>query len=687
MLELNLYPITGLYQELYNPDLLSMSEPLGAESGIDVFKNINSYFWADVLSEKTIDSLLDILNERKGFIDNTNFKYKAVLNNPQFFKKSVTDAVVALASHSISKKGFFSCLETLQIFCNLYSEFISNPFTLTIEDGFDVDEISSETLINNALNPAKNPYYSFLNKNCKKIIIESAPQIIWLRGKIRLSTITLALLAKKANPEVHICVVGHSSEYYSLSKIVDYLKMNKLLFKVIDSIILDDDRNTMKNIYDCVLNQRDLNNVDNILFFDKENDEIVQTKTRISKQHVSDWTMTRRKCITSDCGVSASQLTNIRLWPNSKCFWNKCTFCGINKKYDEVYYGDTFANVDEKIEHIKKMYSQGCKYYWFIDEAIPPATISNFAQKLLDNNIEIFWQVRSRIDYRYNDIDFALLYKAGLREIRLGLESASTRIQKLMNKFSVDIDNLYIENLVKKFNNNGISVHFPMIIGFPTESIAERRETYEFLEYLSRKYPLTTFNINVLGLDISSELFKEYSKFNISEIRFPCSPKYFLGNIVGWDSFESPYDRSTLDFERNNVMRNILYPWMPTNCVLPIFIFYRLSETSRNTLIWKCVDNENNLLDIESTIELSPGNSEIVRSEKMSVIYNLTSHHLIECDEVSLLLVDYLKQSRTVREAVNYMLTQFPYEPYDWNHYIEQINQLRDLGFIDVKLS
>ena len=170
MLELNLYPITGLYQELYNPDLLSMSEPLGAESGIDVFKNINSYFWADVVSEKTIDFLLDILNERKEFIANIDFKYRAVLNNRQFFKKSVADAVVALASHSVSKKGFFSCLETLQIFCNLYSEFISNPFTLTIEDGFDVDEISSETLINNALNPAKNPYYSFLNKNCKNII-------------------------------------------------------------------------------------------------------------------------------------------------------------------------------------------------------------------------------------------------------------------------------------------------------------------------------------------------------------------------------------------------------------------------------------------------------------------------------------------------------------------------------------
>lgn len=685
MLELNLYPITGLYQELYNPDLLSMSEPLGTESGIDVFKNINSYFWANVLSEKTIDFLLDVLNDRKEFIDNMNFKYKAILNNPHFFKKSVKDAVVALSSHSISKKGFFSYLETLQIFCNLYSEFVSAPFVLTIEDGFDVDEISSETLISNALNPAKNPYYSFLKNNCRNIIIESNPKIIWIRGKIRLSTITLALFAKNANPQVHICVVGHSSEYYSLSKIVDYLKMNRLLFSVIDSIILDDDINAMKNLYDCVVNQSDLHNVDNILFFDKKKDMIVQTKTNISKQHISDWTTTRRKCITSNNGISASQLTNVRLWPNSKCFWNKCTFCGINKKYDEMHYGDSFANIDEKIEHIKEMHNNGCNYFWFIDEAIPPTTISSFAQKLLDNHIDIFWQVRSRIDYKYNDVDFSLLYKAGLREIRLGLESANSRIQKLMNKFSVDIDNLYIENLVKNFNDNGISVHFPMIIGFPTESVEERRETYEFLEYLSRNYPLTTFNINVLGLDVSSELFKEYPKFNISEIRFPCSPKYFLGNIVGWDSFESPYDRNTLDLERNNVMRNILYPWMPTNCILPIFIFYRLSETSRNTLIWKCIENEKKPLEIESIVEISEGNSEITRNTESSVIYNLSSHHLIECDKISLSLIDYLKKSKSVRDAVNYMLTLFSDESYDWNYYIEQIQQLEELGFIDVK--
>lgn len=46
MVEMNIYPITGLYQELYNPDLLSMAEPIGDNEGIGVLKNINSFFWA-----------------------------------------------------------------------------------------------------------------------------------------------------------------------------------------------------------------------------------------------------------------------------------------------------------------------------------------------------------------------------------------------------------------------------------------------------------------------------------------------------------------------------------------------------------------------------------------------------------------------------------------------------------------
>ena len=684
MVEMNIYPITGLYQELYNPDLLSMAEPIGDDEGIGVLKNINSFFWAKILSEETIDLLLNIISEKRKH-STFNLKYEAVANNPKYFKKSVLEAAIVLSSHSLTQKEFFSYLETLQIFCNMYSEYISNPFTLTIEDGFDVDEISSETMINNALNPSQNPYYSFLKDNCKQIILEKKPNLIWLRGKIRLSTITLALFAKNANPDVHICVVGHSSEYYSLNKIVEYLKMNKKLFEVIDSIILDDDKNTMKNLYNCILNKQDLSSVNNILYWDNIKKEVIQTKNNITEKNIYDWTVTRRKNNVITNNIAASQLANIRLWPNSRCFWNKCTFCGINKKYDEVSYGDSFSNVDKVIVHIENMYKNGCKYFWFIDEAIPPVTIEEFAKKLLEKDINIFWQIRSRIDYEYKNIDFNLLYKAGLREIRLGLETANNRIRKLMKKFATEIKNEYIEELVKKFNDSGISVHFPMIVGFPTETSDERYETYEFLEKLNKKYPLMTFNINILGLDVSSELFKNYYKFNISEIKFPCSPQYYLGNIVGWNCKQSVFNRELLDIERNGIMKKVLYPWMPTNCILPVFIFYRLSETSRNTLIWKCNDKEKSTINMETIIQISEANSIVDYKKNRIRVYNLSSHHLIEVDTIIWKLIKYIEKQVSVRDVINYMVITFKEERYDWNYYEEQIKKLLELGFIELK--
>lgn len=87
--ELNLYPIVGLYQELYNPDFLSMSEPLGNPDGIDMLKNINSCFWSEILSENTIDRVIKLLEIRQKYIPDTDFKIKAVLKKPHFLRNSL----------------------------------------------------------------------------------------------------------------------------------------------------------------------------------------------------------------------------------------------------------------------------------------------------------------------------------------------------------------------------------------------------------------------------------------------------------------------------------------------------------------------------------------------------------------------------------------------------------------------
>ena len=97
-----------------------------------------------------------------------------------------------------------------------------------------------------------------------------------------------------------------------------------------------------------------------------------------------------------------------------------------------------------------------------------------FASAILDRNIDIMWQARSRLDIDIND-DLAIkLYNSGLREIRFGLESCNKRIWSLMNKFPESFSFSDVERTVDICSRNGIHVHFPMIVGFPSETMEER---------------------------------------------------------------------------------------------------------------------------------------------------------------------------------------------------------------------
>lgn len=127
-----------------------------------------------------------------------------------------------------------------------------------------------------------------------------------------------------------------------------------------------------------------------------------------------------------------------------------------------------------------------------------------------------------------------------------------------------------------------------MIVGFPSERVEERIETYTFLSTLRNRYKNVSYNINVLMLDVASDLFKNFQKYNISSIRFPCSPSEFLGNMVDFDCLDTLESRESIDIKRNEFMRDTLYPWMPITAQIKPNIFYRLSETIRNTLIWCC---------------------------------------------------------------------------------------------------
>lgn len=382
--------------------------------------------------------------------------------------------------------------------------------------------------------------------------------------------------------------------------------------------------------------------------------------------------------------ISPDSIVNVHLEPYKKCYWNKCTFCGINKKYhynEELSSERLIFQLDNLKNYILKNH---IRYVWFIDEAIKPEKLKIIANYILENNLSFLWQVRCRIEEELMKDNLPhLLAKSGLREIRLGLESGSKSVLKHMNKFPEEFDFTIIEKIVSMYNSLGISVHTPIIVGYPEETFSDRQKTYELLSHLKKKYTLFSFNINILGLDISSKLFKEWYKYNIDKIDFPCAPDEYMGNIINWKSSSFNYEQ--LDEERNNFMRDNLYPWMPHNTLVKPYLFYRLSETIRNTLIWKTLNTNATMIMNEDATFICSHNIVIIPRENDNhyILYQWDSHHYLIANQLFISILKLFDNPITVESGI-YLIISNITDKYSYDDLVKTLHKLIAFNFLEL---
>ena len=663
---LDLFPIGGLFDELYSPEPSALNEMELEYSGRSSLRRASSLFWARHFAEASVENLIKMLAQKFSSNPTDNPVWRAILAAPETFVRCVAAAPYKLIDVSAGPKAMFSALETLTVLCELYSLLRYAPHKLTIQEGFITPDFSASRLLECACSETDNPYLSFILAECVSVFNDAKPDLVWMLGRPRLSTVTSAWELRKLCPNTHISIAAHSSEYYSLNKITKWLSRNEALFSLVDSVVLDDTKSTQDLLYAALSRRDSLSTVPNILY--KESDgRVVQTSysrlVAVSKPEIL------RRPVCTSAGTAAVQpheIANVRLWPDSICFWNKCTFCGINKKY-QIARDSGFKDIDAKIDEICAMIDSGINYFWLTDEAIPADRLVSIANGILARQKAVVWQARSRIDPRLDGTAFELLARAGLRELRLGLESACPRVLSLMEKFDASVTFQLVEKIVADAHRHGVSVHFPMIVGFPTETDLERKETYAFLRLLRQKFPSFSFNINLLMLDVSSRLYKKFEDYDITKIFLPCAARDFLGNFAEFETLDcSLRDLVRIDVERINFMRDHLYPWMPKTAKTPAHIFYRLAETSRATLVWKHLTENGDAASVYSDLSNVSGSrwklddATVIfdvkhtswRSERTVGIYNWRTHHVLYGDEITGRFFEALGAGCTIADAI-----------------------------------
>lgn len=161
------------------------------------------------------------------------------------------------------------------------------------------------------------------------------------------------------------------------------------------------------------------------------------------------------------------------------CYWRKCNFCDVSLDYIRRYDP---MNTEALIDRIQTIIQEtGQSGFHFVDEAAPPAILKSLSKSLIEKNIPITWWGNIRFDKVFTPELTRLLAQSGCVAVSGGLEVASDRLLKLMQK-GVTIGQ--VARVTKAFTDAGIMVHAYLMYGFPTQTLQETIDSLERVRQL-----------------------------------------------------------------------------------------------------------------------------------------------------------------------------------------------------------
>lgn len=161
------------------------------------------------------------------------------------------------------------------------------------------------------------------------------------------------------------------------------------------------------------------------------------------------------------------------------CYWGKCTFCDISLDYIKIYEPISAKILVDRMEELIR--TTGETGFHFVDEAAPPALMREVALEILQRNLVVTWWTNIRFEKSFTrDLCF-LLKLSGCVAVSGGLEVASDRLLKLIDK-GISVDQ--VAKVTRNFTEAGIMIHAYLMYGYPTQTVQETVDSLEMVRQL-----------------------------------------------------------------------------------------------------------------------------------------------------------------------------------------------------------
>ena len=222
----------------------------------------------------------------------------------------------------------------------------------------------------------------------------------------------------------------------------------------------------------------------------------------------------------ADSSVSSQIKPELLIESSRGCWWGAkqhCTFCGLN--------GDTMSfrskspdRVFDEIRYLSETYK--VKRINCVDNILDMKYVKTLFPRLKESGLklELFYEIKANI--RYDQM--VSLREGGVKAIQPGIESFSNEVLRLMRKGCTGLQNI---QLLRWSEEQGITVAWNLLAGFPNESPSEYARTAELLPLLTHLQPPSS--CSQIRLDRFSPLFTNAEQFGLRRVR-PTSSYYYV---------------------------------------------------------------------------------------------------------------------------------------------------------------
>ena len=206
----------------------------------------------------------------------------------------------------------------------------------------------------------------------------------------------------------------------------------------------------------------------------------------------------------------------------------RCSYCQpiLDEMFGKGMRKRSAKNIVAEMRELKETYNINAFDYADDTFTISPQWVHEVCDEMIAEELNLTWGCNTRAHLVTEEL-FKKMKQAGLRQVFIGMESGSQRV--LDEIYQKDIKVEHVHNAVKILNKLGIKIQGYFMIGAPTETEEEIKQTINYAKNLD--IDIATFSITTpLPLTHLYNRTKHLIEGEVEDMDYYKNPVYKAGN-------------------------------------------------------------------------------------------------------------------------------------------------------------